>query len=99
MPFAGNARPARLPPREASPPGESGLPRTKSRMPGMLDPVLGSTLVEDQLRKLGSSIHVYGHIHVNRQVTIDGVSYVNNAFGYPHEMCNTAKRLKCIYER
>jgi len=75
------------------------LPRSTSDKRGMLDPILGSTFVERQLRGLGSSIHVYGHIHVNRQVTIDGVWYVNNAFGYPHETCNTAKQLKCIYER
>lgn len=50
-----------------------------------LDPVLGSRRLDQQLRRLGSSLHVYGHSHVNRQIRIDGVNYVNNAFGSPQE--------------
>ena len=64
----------------------------------MLYPILGSARLERQLRGLNPRIHVYGHTHVNRRVTIDGVSYVNNAFGYPHETSMTAKRLACIHE-
>lgn len=65
----------------------------------VLYPVLGTTLLEAQIRELGSAIHVYGHSHVNRQVTIGGVQYINNAFGYPNETRITAKRLLCIWER
>jgi predicted phosphodiesterase len=64
-----------------------------------LYPVLGSARLESQLRRLNSSIHVYGHSHVNRHVTIDGVSYINNAFGYPRETRTTSKRLLLIHER
>jgi len=64
----------------------------------LLYPILGSTRVERQLRKLDASIHVYGHSHVNRHVKIDGVSYINNAFGYPSETRIAAKRLLCIHE-
>jgi predicted phosphodiesterase len=64
-----------------------------------LYPVLGSARLESQLRKLNSSIHVYGHSHVNRHVKIDGVSYINNAFGYPRETRIASKRLICIHER
>jgi len=46
-----------------------------------------------QLRALGSSTHVYGHSHVNRRVMIDGVTYINNAFGYPSESHFTAREL------
>jgi predicted phosphodiesterase len=74
------------------------VPKSASCGRRMLAPILGSIRVERQLRWLGSSIHVYGHLHVNRQITIDGTSYVNNAFGYPHETSTTAKQLKCIYE-
>jgi predicted phosphodiesterase len=63
-----------------------------------LDPVLGSTLLEGQLRELNSSIHVYGHSHINRSVRIDGIIYVNNAFGYPREARIAARRLVCIHE-
>ena len=60
-------------------------------------PVLGATRLDEQLRRLRPRMHVYGHSHVNRRVQIDGVTYVNNAFGYPHETRITAKRLLCIY--
>jgi predicted phosphodiesterase len=63
-----------------------------------LYPVLGSERLERQLRRLHPSIHVYGHSHVNRLVEIDGVSYINNAYGYPNETGITAKRLVCIHE-
>lgn len=63
-----------------------------------LYPVLGSTNLEYQLRRLNSSIHIYGHSHVNRCVKIDGVSYINNAFGYPRETWITSKSLKLIHE-
>lgn len=63
-----------------------------------LYPVLGSSVLEQQVRQLGSNIHVYGHSHVNRHITIDGVSYVNNAFGSPSETHIAAKRIACLYE-
>ena len=62
-----------------------------------LYPVLGSAFLERQLRRFAPKIHVYGHSHVNQRVGINGVSYVNNAFGYVHEWW-TSKRLLCIHE-
>jgi len=35
---------------------------------------------------------------VNRQVKIDGITYINNAFGYPAEKRITAKHLLRIYQ-
>jgi Icc-related predicted phosphoesterase len=64
----------------------------------ILYPVLGSDLIERRLRAMSSSLHVYGHSHVNRNVVIDGVSYVNNAFGYPAETRISARRLLCIHD-
>jgi len=64
----------------------------------LLYPILGSTRLERQLRSLNSSIHVYGHSHVNRHVKIDGVTYINNAFGYPNEIWVTSKSLTLIHE-
>ena len=64
----------------------------------LLYPVLGSARLDRQLRRLGADTHVYGHSHINRNVTIGGVNYINNAFGYPSETLITAKRLACIYE-
>jgi predicted phosphodiesterase len=61
-------------------------------------PVLGTSLLETQIRRLGSGIHVYGHSHVNTRAVKDNVLYINNAFGYPYETMITAKKLKCVYE-
>lgn len=73
-------------------------------MPGFIPPamrkiypVLGSTRLERLVRDIGPAIHVYGHSHVNRNVVIDGINYINNAFAYPHEERIAAKALQCIY--
>ena len=74
------------------------IPSYVSSRHRLLDPVLGSIELERQLRALGSSIHVYGHSHINRRIAIDGVTYINNAFGYPGEERIAARRLLCIHE-
>lgn len=74
------------------------MPSYVSEKNRLLYPVLGSTSLEEQIRRLRSSIHVYGHTHVNRKLALDDVLYINNAFGYPHETSITAKQLVCIYE-
>ncbi|MES2741956.1 MAG: metallophosphoesterase [Pseudomonadota bacterium] len=58
-----------------------------------LYPVFGSQRLERRLRALGSSMHIYGHSHLNRRVDIDGVTYINNAFAYPTETRIAAKAL------
>lgn len=69
------------------------IPSFVPRAMRMLDPVLGSDAIERRLRALGSRLHVYGHSHINRRVAIDGVTYVNNAFGYPKETSIAGRRL------
>jgi predicted phosphodiesterase len=64
----------------------------------MLLPVMGSRVLEEQIRWLNPVIHVYGHSHLNRRASIDGIAYVNNAIGYPSEMHITRKELLCIFE-
>lgn len=56
-------------------------------------PVLGSSKIDEWVRDAGSVIHIYGHSHVNRDVTIEGVRYVNNAFAYPNEERIARKQL------
>jgi hypothetical protein len=63
----------------------------------MLYPILGSVHLDKQVRALRSDIHIYGHSHVNRRLLIDGVTYINNAFGYPQETRIASKRLLCIH--
>lgn len=63
-----------------------------------LYPVLDTVLLERQIRQLQSDIHVYGHSHVNRHMTLDGTRYINNAFGYPRERRFSRKEMLCVYE-
>ena len=60
----------------------------------ILYPILGSTRIEKQLRKVKSQIHVYGHSHVNIDKTIDGVRYINTALAYPYEKGISHRMLK-----
>lgn len=64
----------------------------------VLYPVLGTSLLEEQIRRIGPEIHVYGHTHVNRCVIKNGILYINNAFGYPRETSITRKKLLCVME-
>lgn len=64
----------------------------------MVYPVLGCERLDKQLRQAGSKIHIYGHSHVNRDVTIDGVRYINSAYGYPAETSISARALICVSE-
>jgi predicted phosphodiesterase len=73
------------------------MPGSCAAVTRKLQPVLGSRRLEALIREIGSNIHVYGHSHVNRNVVIDGVNYVNNAFAYPYEEHIAAKALKCIH--
>jgi len=61
-----------------------------------LYPVLGTSLLEKQIRLFKSDIHIYGHSHVNQNITLSDTLYINNAFGYPNESMITAKKLKLI---
>lgn len=47
--------------------------------------VAGCSLVDQQIRSLGSTMHVYGHQHRNRNKVIDGVHYVSHCLGYARE--------------
>jgi len=64
----------------------------------LLAPVLGAERLDAQLRKLNSSMHVYGHSHINCRIDFDGVTYINNALGYPRETRYAKRRLVCIRE-
>ncbi|HEY4214113.1 MAG TPA: metallophosphoesterase [Steroidobacteraceae bacterium] len=50
--------------------------------------VAGSTLIEDQIRRLGPRVHVYGHQHRNRRRYHNGIWYVSNCLGYREEREN-----------
>ena len=62
-------------------------------------PALGTHQLELQIRRLTPQIHIYGHSHVNVNIKKDNITYINNAFGYPHEKWTTSKQLLCILEK
>lgn len=80
-----------LPRRDLLPPTASlrfkGLPR-----------VAGCLELDEQIRKLGSSIHVFGHTHINYDLTLNGVRYVQNALKYPKERKTQVSPLKLILD-
>ena len=47
--------------------------------------VAGSSHLQDQINRLGSTVHVFGHSHRPKDFTHDGVRYVHNPLGYGRE--------------
>jgi hypothetical protein len=56
-----------------------------------LPQVAGSVELDKQIRAVGSSTHVFGHSHMNWDVHIEGVRYIQNALSYPRERINREK--------
>lgn len=50
--------------------------------------VAGCRQLDSLLRRLGSTTHLYGHQHRNRDRVIDGVRYLSHCLGYPPEWQN-----------
>jgi predicted phosphodiesterase len=67
-----------LPRRDLLPPTErlrfKGLPK-----------VAGCRGLDDQIRQLRSSVHIFGHSHISCDRVIDGVRYLQNPLRYPRE--------------
>ena len=59
----------------------------------LLSPVLGATSLMEQVRQVKPAYHVFGHSHVNVYREVEGIRFVNNAYGYPSEARFTRKRL------
>jgi predicted phosphodiesterase len=51
--------------------------------------VAGTTLLAEQIKQVGSVMHIYGHQHRNRHRDIDGITYVSHCLAYPRERQNT----------
>ena len=64
----------------------------------MVYPVLGSESLGKQVSQLNPDIHIYGHSHVNRDIEVDDICYVNNAFAYPSEEDISRKKLHCVFD-
>ena len=61
-------------------------------------PVLGSSSLGEQLKKLNPDIHIYGHSHVNQSIELDNIRFVNNAFAYPSEERIARKQMHCVFD-
>lgn len=73
------------------------LPHARHLRFKSLPKVSGSSWLDAQLRAVNSSVHVFGHSHINCDRVIDGVRYVQNALRYPSERKSFAPSLKMIW--
>ncbi|HLM56415.1 MAG TPA: metallophosphoesterase [Pyrinomonadaceae bacterium] len=72
-------------------------PRERLRFKS-LPKVSGCAPLDGQIRRLKSTIHVFGHSHINTDRVIEGVRYVNNALRYPRERAGATFPLKMIWD-
>jgi predicted phosphodiesterase len=63
-----------------------------------LPAVAGSAALDEQIRRLRSTVHVFGHSHINYDCVIDGVRYVQNALAYPHQQKRAGFPVKLIWD-
>ena len=56
-----------------------------------LPQVAGCVRLDNQIRAIRSTTHIFGHSHMNWDVTIEGVRYIQNALSYPKERVNREK--------
>lgn len=64
---------------------------TAAFMKETLPLVIGCPQLDAQIRQIKPLpfVHVFGHTHLNIDKTVDGVRYVQNAFG-THPLCVTS---------
>lgn len=60
--------------------------------------VAGSLRIEEQLRRVGSTAHVFGHTHILEDRVIDGVRYVQNWLRPPAPGAGAGVVLKLLHE-
>lgn len=53
--------------------------------------------LEEQIRRLGSVVHVFGHSHINCDLRLDGVRYVQHALRYPRERERQIELVKLVW--
>jgi hypothetical protein len=53
--------------------------------------------LDEQLRTVGSRLHVFGHSHIPCDRVVEGVRYVQNAFGYPPHVGDSTFPVKQVW--
>jgi predicted phosphodiesterase len=61
------------------------LPRSQDPAAIALAAFAGDRRLDAQIRRLGSSLHIFGHSHEAREEVCDGIRYLQNSIGYPRE--------------
>jgi predicted phosphodiesterase len=61
-----------------------------------LPKVAGCAALDEQIRYLRSSVHVFGHSHISCDRVIDGVRYIQNPLRYPRERTRADFPMKII---
>jgi predicted phosphodiesterase len=61
-----------------------------------LPKVAGCAALDEQIRRLKSRVHVFGHSHISCDCIIDGVRYIQNPLRYPRERTSLDFPVKII---
>lgn len=61
-----------------------------------LPKVVGCTGLDEQIRAVGSRLHVFGHSHIRCDRVIDGIRYVQYSLRYPRERFFSSSPVKMI---
>ncbi|XP_038046124.1 uncharacterized protein LOC119720510 isoform X2 [Patiria miniata] len=62
------------------------MPKRQGAMAGFnFTRYAGCKTLDQQIREIGSQVHVHGHQHRNRDRVIDGVRYISHCLGYKKE--------------
>ena len=63
-----------------------------------LGKVMGDARLEDQIQRLSSSVHVFGHSHIDVDCVLDGVRYVQHALGHPEDGVSEAYQPVVVWD-
>jgi len=60
--------------------------------------VMGSCRIDADAKKWKSTVHVFGHSHLNVDRCVDGVRYIQCALWYPHERWFGVNHPKLVFD-
>jgi hypothetical protein len=66
-------------------PRQELLPEKRMLLDPMLSTVVGSDILESQIRRLQPHLHLFGHTHIPMDLILDNIRYVQWPLGYQRE--------------